>query len=458
MVMMRFPAAIVFCLLTTGVPGIQAGVVDIESRRELFVDRHLIDRLEGATLKLHSPQLTPLVPGSFRGAYNTVIKDGDLYRRYYRAVVEGYEGEQYDGHPGEYTAYAESHDGIHWSRPNLGLFEITGSRDNNAILANASPFSHNFSPFRDTRSGVAAEYRYKALAGVHKGGGLAAFASADGIRWKMLREELVLTSEEFAFDSQNVSFWSEAEQLYVCYYRAWKTPHGRLRSINRTTSEDYLNWTKPVAMEPNLPREHLYTSQTHPYFRAPHIYVALPTRFHPDRGSSTDILLMAMRAGQPRYARPFLDAFIRPGLDPKNWGNRSNYAALNVVPTGPAEMSIYVRDRRFVLRADGFVSVHAGHQAGQLFTVPLTFDGAKLEINYSTSAAGSVQVEIQDQDGRPLEGFTLEDCDRIVGDEISRIVTWKGSTAVGDLADRPVRLRFALREADLFSLRFVTGD
>ena len=455
---MIFLAAINFYLLTTGIPGVQAGVVEIGSRRELFVDRHLIDRLEGATLKLHSPQLTPLVPGSFRGAYNTVIKDGDLYRRYYRAVVEGYEGERYDGHPGEYTAYAESRDGIHWTRPNLGLFEINGSRDNNAVLANASPFSHNFSPFRDTRPGVAPKHRYKALAGVHKGGGLAAFASAEGINWKKLQEELVLTSEEFAFDSQNVSFWSETEQLYVCYYRAWKTPHGRLRSINRTTSEDYLNWTKPVALEPNLPGEHLYTSQTHPYFRAPHIYVALPTRFHPERGSSTDILFMAMRAGQPRYARLFLDAFSRPGLDPKNWGNRSNYAALNVVPTGPAEMSIYVRDRRFVLRTDGFVSVHAGHQAGQLVTVPWTFGGSKLEINYSTSAAGSVQVEIQDPEGHPLEGFTLEACGRIVGDEIARYVTWKDSTAVDDLSGKPVRLRFVLSEADLFSFRFATGD
>ena len=455
MLTIRFLVAIAIYLLTTGVHGVQAGVIDIGSQRELFVDRYLIDRLEGATLKLHSPQLTPLAPGSFRGAYSTVIKDGDLYRRYYRAVVEGYQGEGYDGHPGEYTAYAESPDGIHWTRPNLGLFEINGSRDNNAILANASPFSHNFSPFLDTRPAVAPEQRYKALAGVHKGGGLAAFVSEDGIRWKKLHEKLVLTSEEFAFDSQNVSFWSEAEQLYVCYYRAWKTPHGRLRSINRTTSTDYLNWTDPVAMEPNASGEHLYTSQTHPYFRAPHIYVALPTRFHPDRGSSTDILFMAMRAGQPRYARLFLEAFIRPGLNPKNWGNRSNYAALNVVPTGPAEMSIYVRDRRFVLRTDGFVSVHASHQAGQLLTVPLTFDGGELEINYSTSAAGSVQIEIQDPEGLPLQGFSLGDCDRIVGDEVSRIVTWEGSAAVGDLADNPVRLRFVLTESDLFSFRFV---
>ena len=81
MFMTRFLFATAICLMLNGLPEAQAGVIDIGSRRELFVDRHLIDRLEGVTLKLHSPQLTPRAPGSFRGAYNTVIKDGRLYRR-----------------------------------------------------------------------------------------------------------------------------------------------------------------------------------------------------------------------------------------------------------------------------------------------------------------------------------------------------------------------------------------
>ena len=157
MLTIRFLVAIAIYLLTTGVHGVQAGVIDIGSQRELFVDRHLIDRLEGATLKLHSPQLTPLAPGSFRGAYNTVIKDGDLYRRYYRAVVEGYQGEGYDGHPGEYTAYAESRDGIHWTRPNLGLFEINGSRDNNADTGQCFSVQPQLQPLSGYASGGSAE-------------------------------------------------------------------------------------------------------------------------------------------------------------------------------------------------------------------------------------------------------------------------------------------------------------
>ena len=174
----------------------------------------------------------------------------------------------------------------------------------------------------DARSGVPSDERLKALAGVHKGGGLVAFKSGDGIRWKRLHAKPVITSGDFALDSQNVSFWSESERCYVCYFRSWNTPHGRLRTISRTTSQDYIAWSKPVALEPNFPGEHLYTSQTHPYFRAPHIYIALPTRFHPQRGASTDIMFMTARGSRP-YDRTFREAFIRPGLAPSRWGNRS---------------------------------------------------------------------------------------------------------------------------------------
>ncbi len=95
----------------------------------------------------------------------TVIKDGDLYRGYYRSYDPGYTGQRYGGHPGEITCYAESRDGHEWTFPNLGLFDVNGTRNNNVILAKQPPFSHNFSPFLDTRPGVNPNERFKALAG-----------------------------------------------------------------------------------------------------------------------------------------------------------------------------------------------------------------------------------------------------------------------------------------------------
>jgi hypothetical protein len=429
--------------------------IDIGPRRELFVDRFLVESLEGVTFKLHTPQLTAPATSAVCGHYMTVLQDGDRYRTYCRQYDPSYKGELFDGNPAELTCCEESRDGIEWQCPEFGLFEVNGSRRNNTVLRQV-PYSHNFALFLDANPSADPAARYKALAGIHPVG-LHAFRSADGVRWEMLQDQPVITSQDFAFDSQNVAFWSSAESCYVCYFRSWQTPHGALRTVSRTTSADFVSWTKPVPMNPNLPGEHLYTSQTHPYFRAPHIYIALPTRFQPDRGSSTDILFMATRAGSERFERLFTEAFIPPGPDPKRWGNRSNYAACGVVPTGTEEMSIYhgPSGRRYALRTDGFVSLHAGFAAGAMTTKPFTFTGAELSLNMSTSAAGSIRVELQDETGKPVPGRSLAEGDEIVGDTIEQRVTWRGDGDISAWAGRPVRLRIAMREADLYSLSFV---
>lgn len=82
------------------------------------------------------------------------------------------------------------------------------------------------------------------------------------------------------------------------------------------------------------------------------------------------------------------------------------------------------------------------------------FAGSELEINYRTGAPGFVRVEIQNETGAPIAGFSKDDCPEIVGDEIERTVAWKRGTDVSRLAGRPVRLRFCMKDADLFSMRF----
>ncbi len=430
-------------------PADPATPLEIGSRRELFIDHYLIDDLKGTRLRLHSPVEAAATshPGN-NMEYGTVIKDGSLYRLYTR---DG-RGAKRDGDAPEVTRYCESHDGIHWSWPNLGLVEIDGSKSNNVIL-HEPPFCHNFAPMIDTRPGVPAEERYKALAGTVKSM-LFAFVSADGIRWKKLQDKPVISyTKEYAFDSQNVSFWSETENCYVCYFRHFLDK--KLRSVCRTTSPDYLNWTEPVPMKPNFPGEHIYTTLTHPYFRAPHIYIATPTRFFPDRGESTDVMFMTAR-GSAKFDRTFRDAFIRPGLDKNRWGNRSNYAAWHIVPTGPEEMSIYMTPfRRFTLRTDGFASVSAGADIAEMTTKPLVFKGNRLSLNYATSAGGQLKVEIQSPDGKPLPGFEMADARTLVGDSIDESAAWKKNPSLAALAGQPVRLRFLLQEADLFALQFI---
>jgi len=454
----------------------EQALIDIGTRLELFVDRHLIDELHGAELQMHHPlpAETALAfdkpwEGRYCG-YVTVIKDAEVYRAYYRGLPMA----GADGSAAETTCYAESTDGITFTKPNLGLFEVNGTRENNVILANAAPLSHNFAPLLDTRPQVPPEQRYKALAGT-SASGLVAFASPDGLHWTKLHEGPVIT--EGAFDSQNVAFWSESEGCYVCYFRTWDG----YRTISRVTSPDFVNWSAPVPMTyRDTPREHLYTNQTRPYFRAPHIYLAVSARFMPGRrvvtaaqstqlggdagysGDCSDTVLMTSRGGSV-YDRTFMEGFVRPGLGLTNWTSRTNYPACGVVAISEEEMAIYVqRDygrptqylQRLKLRTDGFVSLNAPYAGGECRTKPLEFSGKQLTINYATSAAGSVCVEIQDQAGTPIPGFAQADADEIIGDEIARLVSWQGNTDVAPLARRAVRLRFILKDADLYSFQF----
>ena len=452
------PAILFFLMWAPLSPAQEPGItraVDIGSRLELMVDDVLIDRMDGLHLQLQTPRPVPMADSPMLQAhYATVIKDGALYRAYYRSRIPGFKGDSEDGH---ITCYAESADGITWRKPNLGLIEINGSRANNVVL-HESPFCHNFSPFLDVRPAKDRGKRFKAVAGMNSSG-LYGFESDDGLRWKKVQGTPVIPQRIEEFDSQNVAFWSEAERCYVCYFRA-KTPKGALqsalRTVSRAVSPDFLHWSEPVPTASNLPGEHLYTSQTHPYYRAPHIYIALPTRLQADHGDTTDILFMTARAGSTSYTRQFKEAFIRPGLDRDRWGNRSNYTALNVVPTGPTEMSIYhsVTGLRYVLRIDGFASARAGYAKGELLTKPLMFSGKELILNYSTSAGGGIRVEIQAAAGTPLSGFRLEDCPVIIGDEIEGRVAWKQGPNLGALRGTPVRLRFVMTECDLFSFRF----
>ena len=456
-------------------------VIRMGSNREIFIDNYLIDKLNGMQIIKHTPHDEGPVlyfdkpwEGIFCG-YCTIIKNEGQFRVYYRGLpVDGK-----DGSNTETTCVAESQDGIHWQKPELGLYEIGGSLKNNVILANDAPSSHNFSPFLDTNPKANPLEKYKALAGEEKAG-LRAYISPDGIHWKRLRDEPVLSG--FAFDSQNVSFWSENEHCYVCYFRTWtKGGFNGIRTVSRTTSDDFINWTTPVEMSfGDTPSEQLYTQQTSPYFRAPHIYVAIGGRFMPgkqvlsdeeakklnvDPGyfkDCSDAYLMTTRGGNV-YDRTFMEAFIRPGIGMKNWVSRSNYPALNVVQTSPEEMSLYVNQdyaqptahlHRYSMRIDGFSSLSAPYKGGEMVTKPFTFTGHELEINYSTSAAGEIRFELQEENGVSVPGFALEDSQAIIGNEISRIVRWKDSPELQNIIGKTVRLRVQMKDADLYSIRF----
>ena len=496
MVFFRSLAA-AFCVVgCVSLVSMAAEPIDIGTHRELFVDDHVIDRIEGdARLELQEPvpQEVSLVgdkpwEGNTCGYY-TVFRDQDasgkdIIRLYYRGA--GYDVKARQRTHRQVTCYAESRDGIHWTRPNLGLFEFNGSKDNNIVWDGAGTGS--FTPFKDTNPNCPPEARYKALGQVHESGTphyaaqgemtVFAFKSPDGIHWTISDGPLITRGD---FDSQNTAFWDAHAGLYREYHRVrfYQPPEGDLiiggqaarpgfRSIMTGTSKNFLNWTswtEPQLLEfdDDIGDQHMYTNAVMPYPRAPQILIGFPTRLLPDQGDRVEPILMASRDGRKfkRWDKPVI-----PEDAPKDRkGNRSNYMAWGLVPTpgSDREYSMYspenylsstpTRLRRFTYRVDGFVALRGGKDGGQLTTRPLKVAGGHLEINYVARRGGRVRVEIQHADGRPLRNFSAADCDALNGDEIAKTVTWK-TDGNGPFTAQPVRVRFEVKDADVFSFRF----
>ena len=255
----------------------------------------------------------------------------------------------------------------------------------------------------------------------------------------------------------------------VAYYRDfYNVPNGprAVRAIKTATSRDFVNWSKGALLKyGGIQHQALYTNQIAPYARAPHIFIGFPKRYvdrgwvdstgklpglkerkaranaHPRYGSVvTDSLMITSRDGL--HFKRWDEAIIRPGpshIDSWVYGdNMISWGILSTpsnLPQGPDELSIYAIEgywtgksqkfRRYTFRTDGFVSVQAPLKGGEFTTKPLIFKGDELEINYSTSAAGSIYVEIQDADRKPIAGRSLADCHEVFGDQIKRTIAWK---------------------------------
>ena len=452
---------------------ITPSVRNISSNLQLFFDEWLIDRMEGPQLRLHCPQprdtcldLDRPWEGPASGVGLQVLKDGDLYRMYYVGFTE--EGNRR-------TCYAESDDGIEWRRPDLGIIEFRGSAENNILMEAETGW--NLCAFIDGHPEPRYPQRYKGItrtAGRIDGrAALRGFTSDDAVHWQRLdKDPLIMAPPDYkpAFDSPISAFWDELRGHYVAYFRGFVPPG--LRAIRRSISTDFRNWSVPEFIDlGDSPTEQLYMSACTPYFRAPHVYLMFPNRFVRERtahdgavrGGIAETCFMASRDGV-HVSRTFMEAFIRPGPDADNWHKHAMMVGTGVHPSGPAELSLYyvenhghpsVRLRRGSLRTDGFASVSSGYGGGEFVTRPLTFSGDELVINFATSVVGTLRIEIQDRNGRPVKGYGLDACDPIYGDEVERTVRWAGVSDVSALELQPVRLRFAMgKEVDLYSIRF----
>lgn len=480
-------------------------IINIGSRLECFFTGRLVDEEKTtAEYRMHNPVRRETVmvhdepwEGSI-SCYHVIIKDGDIYRMYYR----GGSGVTLRS----FICYAESTDCLHWVKPELGLFDFNGSKDNNIIIDESlHPNIDNFFVFKDTNPACPPERLFKAVSlynfptenGPDPEGGLRVYYSADGIHFR--KGELLLDADTGAYDSMNVIFWDEAYVKYRCYFRGFHpAPEGTpssvsgnaIRDIRYTESVDFKNWSEPFIIDdPEHTDIPLYTNNIMPYYREPHTYIGLPTRyieritwgdsfdelcgqkerrermsrFEPRSGLAiTDCGFMASADGK-KFVK-YEEAFCPPlPEDGTNWLYGDCFFTYGMLETpsdiigSDPEISLFNGEKywmepaatlvRYTIRRDGFVSLRADGKEKMILTKEFTYDGDELFVNFATSAWGYMYFTLIDSDGNRYES------EEHFGNSTHRRIKI-ADDAVKRLSGKPVRLEVRLRDADLYSIQF----
>jgi hypothetical protein len=396
--------------------------------------------------------------------------------------------------------FATSKDGIHWEKPNLGLFEHHGSKANNIVMKGIVETT----VFRDPVAPP--EARYKAIAMMHspdpKVGGIYVHTSPDGIHWKMATERVL----PLAADSANQAFYDTRLKKYVAYTRVWQP----LRKIGRLEMQDVtkswpmkpLKKTGDAANVKNIPQptyelpmvfgydEHDPPNSDHynpacvqyPWADRAYFMFPSPYRHFPDPPKSkysnngfTEIQMAISRDGS-RWTRLTREPYAALGIDGDIDGGQL-YMADGMIRRGDKIFQYYGGSRlghgvpvadaktvpaeaicRLEQRLDGFVSADSAYEGGEFTTRVMRFSGNKLALNINAGAMGTCQVEILDKDGRAVPGYSLAECDEIGGNSIEKTVGWNGKSDLSSLVGQPIRLRFVMRACKLFAFQFSYGS
>lgn len=499
-------------------------VWDIGNRRQLFIDHRFIADSFNTELVVHQATKTremnikPDKPWEVGGVgpYSSVLKDGDTYLMWYHVMTSvQWHIDLYAGA----ICLARSKDGIIWEKPNLGVVEFNGSKDNNIVFglgaAGVKLGQDGGMVFIDPNAPADQKFRMF-IRHAESGEGLHLFSSPDGVHWKLTHPSVVTARPQAKghhLDSQNVLFWDDATREYVFYGRKnQNTPASQGRSIARWASPDLKSFPvvqdMPVVFGPDRfddyyrqgPMVDYYMPAASKYPWADSIYVMFPTAYYhyigggilpefkgdiPVNAGPLDTQFAASRDGLvwQRYdRRPFVPLGMKGEFDWANtrtiygivpsvdnryiymyyrggdwlhgWDrNESNKKLLTEAGLG-ADQNIAVLSR-VELRMDGFVSVRGATTGGVFTTSLVKFSGNKLVLNIDTSATGIASVELQDANGYVIDGASQTDCDMIhTCNDINRVVSWKGNSNLKKLVGTPVRLRFFLRNCDLYAFQF----
>ena len=485
-------------LLAVGVVGLATRLsaaespVDVGNRKQLMIDKRFMADSKDITLRMNPPTQRRLVLRqdkpweTYIGFAVSVIEHEGQYKMWYWA----------EGKP-PILCYAYSKDGIAWEKPNLGLVKYKGSAKNNIVMA-----TQEATVFLDPIAPPPA--RFKAISMMHwpdpKTAGLYVHTSPDGIHWKI--------SDQRVFpvwaDTANQVFYDWRLKKYVANIRVWPNPY---RAIGRVEMDDitkpwpikhlekpFYIWGKdkiPVASHevPTVfgydgrdpgPTDY-YNAACVQYAWADDAYFLFPSPYRrfpgPPVGKyGNDGLLdvqMAVSRDGIKWTRLTREPYVAMGtqgeLDAsqvymgigmirrgdKIFQYYGGHGATHGVPISEVEKNgpggaIF----RVEQRLDGFVSADAAYEGGEFTTPPLVFSGKQLVLNINASAMGTCKVELLDQQGIVVPGYSLKECDEIGGNSVKKTVSWSGKSDLGSLCGQTVRLRFVMRACKLFAFQF----
>ena len=463
---------------------------NIKNNRICFFDNSLIDLDKTTAVETwHKPEPKDFIfkfdkPWEDKVSFPHVFKDGDVYKLYY--VCSPKVGDLVDLDAYCVTALLISKDGIRWERPNIGIHEFNGSKENNIVY----PYPCEFSVLKDTNPNCKDDERYKALNHVPGIRELYYLKSSDGITFT---DKTIISNKE-NFDTLSTAFYSEENKEYFAYIRGLtyynveengETKRKFRRDIKYITSKDFINWSdpKPINFIDDCGLYEIYTNCVFPYYNAPQYKIAFPTRYYEDRVWSPSYDNLTGREDRikrgkslPRSAVALTDAIFMSSTDDINWRrspcafytpgleNTKNWVYGNCYPARGSlietenelfktkEMSFFDVERltnsllRYTLRVDGFCSYQAQGKDLKVITKPFIFKGENLYLNVASTASGGVYVTLKSKD------ITLESYE-VLGDDINKLVSFKNGS-VKDLEGKEVIMEISFNDGDVYSFKF----
>ncbi|MBL9083481.1 MAG: hypothetical protein JNK76_16815 [Planctomycetales bacterium] len=452
----------------------------IGTEPQFVFDRHVIDNQWAVKYKsqrlervFHQPKKhdgNPLIAGE--GNHVQVRRRADgLYQMWYD--LDNRDGDEIRAHA---IGYAESPDGLAWTKPNLGLFERNGSKANNVCWPGIGTHeARTFFPLdlpEAERRGFEHVMLFRSKRGLHLIG------SHDGIHWD---DKSVAPIYKLHSDTHNNLLHDPQRGEYVMYcrpkhiYRTFQgdvLDTGESRRIARLTSRDL--WTAwsgepqtiltPDELDERAGFNCFYGMPT---VRYGGLYWGALWCFKMNNDIHTE--LAWSRDGISYERHPDRPKLIERGPE-GSWDDGMAFGQFPWVEVGdewhiyyngwdgPHEARSDVRKIGVglaVVRKEGFISMRGPKSGGVLVTRKLIWPGGDLTVNADASA-GELKVRVSDAGRKPLAGFNYEDCTPLTTDGTAQPIRWNNRT-LDELRGQTVRLEFFLRDADLYTFR-ATGN